>query len=503
MSNLREIYSHRICSASQCRVADQKTIDELGVEGFTLMETAGLQAAKVISRNIEDGANGLFVCGKGNNAGDALVVARYLSLHNRHNCTVLFMLGKEDLSSDTSRNLKLLETLKHQGADIQFTDDVECILETGWDYLVDGILGTGISSSLRAPLDRAVQLINKQNSPVFALDIPTGIHTDSGTIMGSAVKADHTLSFGALKTGYYLQNGPEHSGSVVQINLTFPDYLRNSAMTLLDPAVADTFSPATRNEDHKYSNGVLYLIAGSEGLTGAAIMAAKSAWNSGVGAIFLLAPRGLLPIYEQSLPQIIKCPVGNSDDFIFTDTHIEEAKEVLSRHPGALLIGPGLGRDRKTMLFTQNILEHFSGNVVIDADALAVFTKAEQPDGCSWIVTPHPGELKHIGHEYQDDFSRLTWATSYRDKQKISIVSKGDPTIARMEDGHCFVTGYNTRIFSRAGFGDLLSGKIAGYLSFTGDPEQSILSGLTDGYRKAEHFTNRNPDTPVEPEDII
>ncbi|MEX2602252.1 MAG: NAD(P)H-hydrate epimerase [Balneolaceae bacterium] len=503
MVNLRDIYSYRVCSAKQCRAADRKTIDDFGVDGFTLMETAGLQAARSVSQKIEDGATGLFICGKGNNAGDALVVARYLAINNRHSCTILFMFGQEDLSTDTNRNLNLLKSLAQQGLDIQFTDDVERIREARWDYLADGMIGTGLASELRAPLDRAVHLINEQDSTVFALDMPTGIHTDSGVVMGCAVKADYTLSFGALKTGYYLQNGPVYAGTIEQINLTFPDSLRESAITLLDSTVADTFPPVIRHENHKYSNGVLYIIAGSEGLTGAAIMAAKSAWASGTGAIFLLAPRGLLPIYEQCLPQIIKCPVGTPEERIFSVAHINETKEILARHKGALLIGPGLGRDNGTVQFTRKILEHFSGNAVIDADALVSFSGAEQPGGCSWIVTPHPGELKHIGHTYQDDYSRLDWATSYMDTRNLSVVSKGDPTIARMEDGHCYVTGYDTKIFSRAGFGDLLSGMIAGYLSFTGDPEQSILSGLTDGYRKVKQFKNRHPHTPVEPEHLI
>jgi len=166
-------------------------------------------------------------------------------------------------------------------------------------------------------------------------------------------------------------------------------------------------------------------------LTGAAVLAAQSAWGTGVGAVVLITPKGLLNIYEKSLTQIIKKPVGTDMDTRFSTSHFEQVQSILNEKPGSLLIGPGLGRDPETINFVQKILSYFNGNVVIDADALFALSESDgwkKPDNANWILTPHPGELKNLlASEIQDGFDRLIQVFKTAKEESVTILSKGFP----------------------------------------------------------------------------
>ncbi|MEX0895077.1 MAG: NAD(P)H-hydrate dehydratase [Balneolaceae bacterium] len=505
MSLIQNPYLYKICSASQSREGDRLTIEEFGLSGTTLMETAGLQAAQWISRKTGERAKGLYLCGKGNNAGDALVIARYLAMHHRHHCTVLMVSGEEDLSADADKNLALLKILSKQGLEVRFIEKLTEIPDIKWDYILDGMLGTGLASELRSPYDQAVNWINsnRQESLVCAIDIPTGLHADHGRIMGDAVRADVTLSFGARKLGFYFNSGVDITGKIVQFYLSFPTQYLESTATVLLPELEWELPSVIHRGEHKYSEGVLYIIAGSEGLTGAAMMSAKSAWKSGVGAVFLISPKGLLPIYESALPEIIKMPVGNSDDTFFSTAHTEDVKELLNQRNGSLLIGPGLGRRQETLNFARDILSKFQGSAVIDADALLSIQQAKKPAEASWIITPHPGEVRQLDREVSDDFARLAWVQKFSSDHGITVVSKGSPTLVGTREGPLYLTGYDTRIFSRAGFGDVLSGKIAGFLTMSKDPGLSSIHALLEGYRKASDKMGNEPEVPLEPQHLL
>jgi NAD(P)H-hydrate epimerase len=229
---LKAPYSHYLLSAELSQEVDRRTIEEADIDGFTLMEIAGFSAAKIILREQTDLSHGVFLCGKGNNAGDALVIARYL-LQNGIAATLIFISGTGDLSADTQKNLELL---KHFDAEnrtkiIKSWDKFDD--QTDFDFIVDGMLGTGLNSDVRSNYAKAVKWINKQNKPVFAIDIPTGLHSDSGAIMGCAVQANHTFALGGKKQGFYLEKGPFLTGSITYCELPFPNKYKESSSTYL------------------------------------------------------------------------------------------------------------------------------------------------------------------------------------------------------------------------------------------------------------------------------
>jgi NAD(P)H-hydrate epimerase len=480
---------------------DTKTIKEFGIDGFTLMEIAGTRAADFILSEIPEGSHGIFFCGKGNNAGDALVVARLLS-QQKYSITLCFLSGTENLSADTQKNLELLNKL---GADIEILQWEGFTPET-YDFAVDGMLGTGLNSDVRAPYSAAITWINEQESPIFALDVPTGLHTDSGRIMGNAVRADFTLTFGALKTGFFLNEGFDTTGEVILCELSFPNKYKQPTAHLIDESWVAAHSSSPKKRKHKYDGGVLYIIAGSEGLTGAAILSAKSAWSAGLGAVILITPKGLLEIYEKQLPQIIKKPVGEITDVHFNAAHLDAVLQAVHEKPGKVLIGPGLGREAETVRFVQDFLHAFEGDVLIDADGLYALSEMDvlqKPEPSQWILTPHPGELKTLfKQDTKDDFTRLALVAEQAKTKGITILSKGMPCIIGTESGELYVTEYNTQIFSRAGFGDVLAGKVAAFWIAHSSKERACFHALLHGREKAQHYFATQPGS-LEPLDII
>ncbi|MDR9419146.1 NAD(P)H-hydrate epimerase [Gracilimonas sp.] len=494
-------YPYYLCSAEQSRFMDEKTISEFGIDGFTLMEIAGTRAADFISSEISTGSHGVFFCGKGNNGGDALVIARLLSQQG-YNITVCFLSGTDDLSPDANKNFQLLNKLD---SDIEILT-WENFTPKEYDFVVDGMLGTGLNSDVRAPYSDAIEWINSQKALVFSLDVPTGLNADSGQIMGSAIQADYTLSFGSLKTGFYLNEGFDTTGEVILCELSFPNKYKNPTAFLIDESWVKANTPSPKERKHKYDEGVLYIIAGSEGLTGAGILAARSAWSAGLGAVALITPKGLLEIYEKQLEQIIKKPVGNRDDMFFKESHLDTVLEILDDKPGKLLIGPGLGRQKETIRFTQNILQEFDGDAVIDADALFALSQMEnweKPKSSNWILTPHPGEMSQLFNmSVKDDYERLRITKDIASKKNITILSKGMPSVVGAEHGATFLTGYDTRIFSRAGFGDVLAGKTGAFWILFDTGEQACMHALLDGYHKSTQFYYSQQGF-LEPTDII
>jgi ADP-dependent NAD(P)H-hydrate dehydratase / NAD(P)H-hydrate epimerase len=505
MSSLDLPYSRLVSTGKQCRECDHRTIETFGIDGFTLMETAASGAAEEIQAREPDQSTGLFLCGKGNNAGDALAVARNLAIHAGHNCLIALTEPREDLSPDAKQNLVLLESLAENGYTIQFLGEQSLWVNrmSDADYLVDGLFGTGLSSTLRDPYPTYINLINRFKGTVFSMDIPSGLHSDLGKPMPVAVEASVTVSFGSLKPGFYLEEGPLHSGEIVHINLPFPDYLRTGVAELLSPDDRKTLPDIKRKARHKYDGGVVYVAAGSEGLTGAAILASRAAWKAGAGAVFLFAPRGLLPVYEAALPGIIKIPLGSRDEYGFHPSHLETIHTTLSKRPGVLLLGPGIGRTEETKAFTRELLKRSSGNTVVDADAIHGVQPEESELLSGKIVTPHPGELSHLlGASPKNEFDRLTQVASRAHTHQMHLVAKGSPTIVGLPDSLPMITGYDTTLFSRAGFGDLLSGTIAGYLAIHSDKSLAIARALLDGYQQLIRAGSDNRSTP-EPGDLV
>lgn len=484
--------ANRLFTVAQSREADRLTVEDFGIDGFTLMEIAASGAADIIRKETASNKSGLFICGKGNNGGDALAAARYLIQRGCHRATIYFAMGSDELSPDAKKNYLLLNKLKQHGSDIHFSDSnpLNTDSDPEFDYIVDGIFGTGLSNDVRDPVKSLIDQINATGIPVYSMDVPSGLNADTGLIEGISVKATATITFGTNKTGFYFNNASIYTGTIHLVQLPFPDYSLTFNSAIINHKLDDQIPEIERKADHKYDAGVVHIIAGSHGLTGAAIMAAKSAWKSGAGAVILYTPENLLSVYEKNLPQIIKKVVGNSGDDGFKLEHSAEILDSLNQKPGVLLAGPGMGTSESSQKMLYHILSEWEGSVVLDADGLAAFKSLSTIPAehrRHWLLTPHPGEAdKYLNMMTSgfNDYEKYHSAVDFVSKFECSIVLKGNPTFLIPFDGINYVTGYDTTPFTRAGFGDVLSGTIAANLGITDNLSLSVIRALLSGHNK-------------------
>ena len=493
---------NRLYTSEQSRELDRQTISDFGIDGFTLMEIAASGAARRIASMQSTHRTGLYLCGKGNNAGDALAVARYLVNEQNHRATIILLFGESGLSEACETNLKLLKKYRDAGHNITIEPYHNDINPNRFDYVVDGIFGTGLSGELRDPLPNLINKINQSATVTYSMDIPTGLNGDTGNIHGSAISAHITFSFGTNKRGLFLNRGRDLSGTVELVQLPFPKYLfPESDARLIDDSLFESLQLPTRKARHKYDSGVVHIIAGSRGLTGAAVMAAQSAWNRGAGAVILYTPAGLMPVYEHHLPEIIKVSVGKSDDHFYKKSHSDLILGHLQKKPGTLLIGPGIGKEETTGELVSTILKRHDRHTIVDADALAFFENLESVSTQkkqNWVFTPHIGEAKSsLNGNFSDcDAERLEWAKSFTNEHQITLLLKGNPLFVTQPDQSPLITEYDTGMFNRAGFGDVLAGSTAAYLSITSSREKAIISALLDGYKRYQSADHVKPFSP-------
>lgn len=504
--HIQQSQFERLYTAQQTRRLDERTIKEFGIDGFTLMELAAAGAANKISELHKVGSTGLYLCGKGNNAGDAIAVARYLANQCHHKIYLMLLFGDESLSDDAQKNLDLLMKCNEGGADIVRlnTDDAKT-LPGEIDYIVDGLFGTGLEGDLRSPDSDWVDKANTLRAPIYAMDLPSGLNAGSGKPHGTAIRATTTFTFGTDKIGFHLHQADQYTGCVELIHLPFPNHLyEEESARLISGRDPQTPSLIRRNAKHKYDGGVVHIVAGAEGLTGAAILAARSAWNQGAGAVFLYAPLSLLPIYELNLTTVIKIAVGDASESFFKEAHCETILENIKKKPGTLLIGPGIGKHTETGKLVKCLLSEHEGYSVIDADALSFFDEFSTLNSSKrkrWIFTPHIGEAKsYLGGNFSNDSERLDWARSFADTYDSTLLLKGDPLFVSHPKSPPYITGYKTDMFNRAGFGDVLAGSIASRLSVIGDPQEAAITALLHGYHTFKKFS---PNQPFSPEDLL
>ncbi|MEX0681598.1 MAG: NAD(P)H-hydrate dehydratase [Balneolales bacterium] len=544
MNNLLRHQHLLLATAEQSRETDRLTISSLGIPGDTLMETAGRGAARLITNDLPPQSSILFICGKGNNAGDALVAARIL-LNEGYQIGIYPIMGIEKFSTDAARNLKRLEMVSGKSLmEVTFWDEWPKI--ENYDLLVDAIFGTGLQRTVKTPVDDIIHRINRTPLPVWALDIPSGLHSDTGEVQGVAVHAEKTIQFGLRKLGCYLGSGPVYAGIREYVPLSFPEiFKRDIGIRLLDESIDPVKTlvlerePDQINHDsqhshassqqinltsqnrnghhediknvplHKYNNGVVHVIGGSAGLTGAPLYTAHAAWSLGMGAVSLIHPAAWAQTMDHLAPQLIKIPIGNSGDKHFSKKDVNRVLNYLADRPGVTVIGPGIGRHENTRAFIRSIIKDSDGPLIIDADGLRALTvgdkllsKRKQSDNV--ILTPHPGELAYLsGKPIHNDSQRLKYTRDLSSAMRCTVLAKGSPVFVHLSNpSQTLVTGYDNSVFSRAGFGDILAGHIAAFFSRTNDVVQSCENGLLHGYKKIIEIRNQGRLFP-EPSDLL
>ena len=534
-----------LLDAPAARKLDELIISEMGLSGDTLMELAGAKSADLILKLYPNLSKTVCICGKGNNGGDGLVVARHLLNHGIA-ITVIMTHPGQELRKAASINLERFQkamagyqstnsfmTDSDGASEIIFADEsldwnkylaagsktqkypsgkiynesyagfpIEEPNLTNPDYsadniIIDAIFGTGLSSAIRGGVLLACEAMNRSRLPIVSLDIASGLNATDGTVSGAAIVADHTFCMGYHKIGCYLSEGPFFTGRPHRIDLGFPEFLiEGDKNWLITRELTEQLPQNPSGRLHKYASGVVHVIGGSRGLSGAVLLAAMAAWKSGCGAVFVHVPEALATSFGCVNPQLIICGYGNQDDAHFSEGHIPKLLDNLNKRPGTVLLGPGLGLDAQTTHFVRSLMQSINCNMVVDADGIKLMQPDVEYDG-ELILTPHPGELNYItDQKFECAASRLKVVKSLATNRHQTIVSKGNPSFVVNKDGMGWVTGYDTRRFARAGFGDVLSGRIAGNWSQGSSAELSCINALWHGKSRYDAIASDRQVTP-------
>ncbi|MEM1127923.1 MAG: NAD(P)H-hydrate dehydratase [Bacteroidota bacterium] len=513
-----------LLTAAAMRAADQYTMDTLGLPGFTLMEAAGHAAARHIRQAFPDAARRsvLIVCGKGNNGGDGVVVARHLWAHGAE-VHLILTATPDDFTPDSAAHYALLRRMRAAlGPErLTITEPPHDEAPTAWLHrlqpalVVDALLGTGLTKAVRPPIQGWVEAINAQAAgPVVALDVPTGLHSDTGRSLGTTLRCDHTITMAAPKVGLLVHDGPRVAGTVTTAEIGIPPSVltrmarAEGGAFLVDDDTIRSWLPRRTAEVHKYSAGTALVVSGAPGMTGAAVMASQAAARGGAGYVLCASPASVRDTLGHHLIEVVTHPLPEHPGGGLDAHRVLEALEGPLQRAHALLVGPGLGRTAETGRAVRRLLATTPLPAVIDADALHAM--AAEPGFLEahaqgrWILTPHTGEFRTLAGDPTLTFDdRVATARTYAARWNSVVILKGLPSVVATPDGEVAVSASASPALATAGTGDVLAGLCAGLLAQGLAPYQAAACALHLGGAAAERYAQHAPAVAMNATDLL
>ncbi|OGI22032.1 MAG: hypothetical protein A2255_01005 [Candidatus Melainabacteria bacterium RIFOXYA2_FULL_32_9] len=465
----------KVLTGTQMRNIDKKAIEELNIPSLILMENAGRavfeQVIEILNEIKDEHISVLVICGKGNNGGDGFAAARHLILEEIP-VYVLSLYHEEELSGDALANHSALKNF----TDIFYYDEIDA--ETFQDMLsistviIDAIFGTGLNTEITGHLYQVINTINEfAEGYVVSVDIPSGIDSNTGKILGNAVVADYTVSLFTPKLGTILYPGAEHSGEIIINDIGIPPTLLQEPdynINLITGHYVCANLPLRPNESHKGMFGSVFNIAGSFGMTGAAFLSAYSSLKVGAGYSILATPESLVPIFSAMAPELVYAPLKETANKAISKESVNTALD-MSEKSNIFLIGPGIGTDPSTVEFISEFTQKITDrglSAIFDADALNCLAQMENfALPINSIITPHPKELSCLLKVSINDIldNRINYAREAACRFNTIVVLKGARTIIAEPDGTIHINPTGSSALATAGTGDVLGGMIAGF----------------------------------------
>lgn len=477
-------------TAAAVREADRRAIEERGIPGWTLMERAGRAAfqAAVVRYPAAGQGRVLVLAGRGNNGGDGFVFARHAARRGAR-VTVALLAPPGSLAGDAAR---ARDEALAAGVEVVPLDEealrggaLAPLLEAA-DLAVDALLGTGSRGAPRGPLALVVaELVawrRRTGRPVVSLDLPSGLDPDRGVPANPCVEADLTVTFGALKVGLVAGPALAATGALVLAPIGIPgECFPEPAAWLLLPEGAASCLPPVAPDVHKGRRGRVWVVGGSRGMTGAAVLAARGALRAGAGLVHVAVPAGERPLAAVAVPEALSLGLPDAGD----GTPGPDAWEALweaVQGADALVVGPGLGRGPDARRLAQAVWAEAPLPAVVDADAL--FALAEwgaavpRPAGPR-VLTPHAGEAARLlgvtAEAVQAD--RLAAARELASRYRGVAVLKGARTVVAAPDGRAWINPTGSPALATGGSGDVLAGVIGALVGRGIDPLAAALVG--------------------------
>jgi len=463
----------RIVTASEMREIDRHAIETVGINSLVLMENAGLKVLFALEKALSGlrGKRFTVVCGKGNNGGDGLVVARHL-FNNGVSVNVFIISQKDDMSPDAKANLKILE---NSGLHPFFMSGIEDLtklrvtLEFS-DCVVDAIYGTGFSGQITGYVAEVIKVINDSSAKKVAVDVPSGLCSTTGNLSNPSIRADITITLGLPKLGLYLYPGLEAVGEIWMADIGIPRVSVEAVpghCALLSRYFVSTLMPPRRDDSFKGTFGKVLILAGSKDYQGAGIFATYGALRSGVGLVTLGMPEKVaLNLSCEVLPDVIvkKLPEVEGG-FSLEENEISNFTGTY----GAIVAGPGWGKGGARNKSIENLLKFWVGNLLLDADALNALGNSSLlgKQAGELIITPHLGEMATLtGRSVAEvKTDAINIVREFAVKHKCIVVLKSSVTIVFNKNGDFLVCSRPNSGLAKGGSGDLLAGLIGGLLA--------------------------------------
>lgn len=488
-------------NTSQIRNLDSYAIKKLHVPGIVLMENASIGIYQAITENFESIKKVGFICGKGNNGGDGYSVARHFS-NAGFDVKVISIGSIDEMSDDCKINFTILKKLSSSRKNLKIKF-YKTLNDTNWlkdcDLIVDAMLGSGFQGALKEPYLSIVNSINKINTSKCAIDVPTGLNSETGC--GEIVfKSDLTVTLGELKKGLFVVKGYENCGDIVLkeigIGRDYFDFEITNTF-LVEPEDIYLNLPKRAKRSNKYSSGKVLTIAGSFKYPGAAVLSSKSALLAGAGASVLAIPESAKKLVHKSILEVVVESYGKEESRYLESDDLQTLTQKIS-WADVVAIGPGIGREKETIAAVRKLLlERKFKFAVIDADALFAMSKhfLRGIDLSDCILTPHTGEFAQLlGMDVKEiEKDILKYGREFATKNNCILVLKGAPTIIFNSDGESFINSTGNPGLAKFGSGDVLTGIISGLLSQLKNPELSAILGVYLHSLSADLLLSKKP----------
>ena len=473
----------KVLTAAQMRDMDRRTI-ELGIPGLILMENAAHRVveylAEVFPRLNEHRI--VVMCGKGNNGGDGLAIARqlHIRIHPRM-LDVVLTCSEQDLRGDAAENYRML---KATGCPI--TTEIRSEMHAA-TLIVDALLGTGLKGPAAG---RALELIREINhgfplAEVLAVDVPSGLDSDSANSPGEAVHASHTVTFTAPKLCHVLWPACDYAGRLRVAPIGTPPELFEKDdtiyLSLSEPRLFQRLFRPRPAESNKGMYGHVLVIAGGRGKTGAAAMAGLAALRAGAGLSTIASAESALTAIASYAPEVMTEPLPETEAGSIAMRAFERLQD-LAEKKNVIAIGPGLGSHPETAELVRRVAGELKEPVVMDADALNAIAVGPWPAQAGpRVLTPHPGEMARLANKTVAEIqaSRIETARAFAQERGVYLVLKGNRSVIAAPDGRAWINPTGSPALATGGTGDVLTGMIAGLIAqFPDQLETAILAAV-------------------------
>ena len=508
----------KLLSAVENKNLDRIAMEEYSIPGIVLMEHAAREVVEAVvnSKDFEedDFQKAIILCGKGNNGGDGFGIARWLSIYGYE--VRVFLIGARPNQLVGDALLEYTMFTKGGGKVELISDETEELIFKlalkDSDFVVDAMLGIGFSGELRPELKHVCQIVNESGKYIVAVDMPTGVNADNGSIDEDAIRANLTVTMNVFKPGQWLFPGRECVGRMKCVGIGMSEKVLDSFPAnahLIDDDMLYSLFPERRENAHKGEAGRVAICAGSPGFTGAAALAAKGAIKTGSGLVSILTPLASRDVIAGLVIEAMTQGLIERMPGVLGGGAVGQILEFANKC-NVLAIGPGLGTSEASQDVIREVLSKVETPVVIDADAITalkdhldILTNMQAPK----VLTPHVGEMARLTGLSAEEIeaNRMAMAYKYAIDWNAVVVLKGAPTIVGTPSGNVYLNPTGASSMATGGCGDVLTGMIASLMGQGVSAEQAAICAVyvhglagesaTEGTRglAASEITNEIP----------